>query len=108
MGGGTLQLILTEKKQKVKTYSQPKLTFFKAVVKQYHNYAAEPIQLSFDFIDVKEFESSILTVKIPKYAPLVTNLSLHFRIPSLKSQNTTIEVKWKEPILLYLVKSVDM
>jgi len=109
MGGGTLQLLLAAKQEQPKTQNQPKLSFFKAVITKYSNFALEPLQLTFDFVDIQETESITFTCTIPKYSSLINNLSLQFTVPKItNSSSNDIEMKWRQPVMMYLLKSAEL
>ena len=107
MAGGTLQLLFSKKKES-NTKNDPKLTFFKAVVSKYHNFALEPINLSFDYSNIDEFKETTFSCVIPKYSPLITHLSLRIDVPLLHSSDADIQIKWKSPVALYLLKRAEL
>lgn len=109
MGGGSLQLILsrTPEPEDSKTTGEPKLSFFKAVVRKYHNFAMEPFVISFDYINIQEHVRTTIECTIPRYSPLVQNTMLTMSFPALKNTNNVL-CKWREPLGLVAIHTIEI
>ena len=109
MGGGTLQMILsrTPESEEKNTKGEPKLSFFKAVLRKYHNFAMEPLVIPFEYVNIQEHNPTTIQCTIPKYSPLVQNTLLTMTFPALSSTNE-IQCKWREPLGLVAIKSIQI
>ena len=109
MGGGSLQLILsrTSESEDPKTTGEPKLSFFKAVVRKYHNFAMEPFVVPFDYVNVQEHARTTIECTIPRYSPLVQNTMLTMSFPSLTGTNDVL-CKWREPLGLIAIDKIEI
>lgn len=114
MGGGSMQLLFSQKSQRQNenTKVNPKITFFKAVIQRYQNFALEPIQLSFSYVHLHRTRDSLISCSIPKYAPLVQNVTFQIQIPLLKQTLTVgsdaFECKWRSNIGFHLIKKAEL
>lgn len=114
MGGGTLQLILASNnpshiEQSVKK-GDPKLCFFKAVLRKYHNFSTEPIVLHFDYMNIQEDFPTTVTCTVPHYSPIVQNFMMEMTFPVLTSNSVSgidIKSKWCEPLGLLVIQKIE-
>ena len=109
MGGGSLQLILsrTPESEDPKTTGEPKLSFFKAVVRKFHNFAMEPFVVPFDYVNIQEHVRTTIECTIPRYSPLVQNTMLAMSFPSLTYSNDVL-CKWCEPLGLIAIDKIEI
>lgn len=92
MGGGSLQLLLSGKQKAVALAGQPKISYFKTVVRSYQKFAMEPIKLTFDHVSLDWEKSVKLELTIPKYGPLISNMTFILPLPRLRSMSDVFSV----------------
>lgn len=92
MGGGSLQLLLSGKQKAVALAGQPKISYFKTVIRSYQKFAMEPIKLTFDHVSLDLEKQVKLELTIPKYGPLISNMTFILPLPRLKSIEGTFSV----------------
>jgi hypothetical protein len=93
MGGGSLQLLLFGQ-QDIYLKSNPSITFFKKVFKTFSNFAMESIRVDFNGnADTNIYDQTILKVKIPRHADLISQMYLVFDIPEIISDNV-LNFRW--------------
>lgn len=113
MAGGNLQLILASNESSDVTQptelgkkGDPKLCFFKAVVRKYHNFAKEPFVLQFDYVNIQEDKSTTITCTVPHYSPIVQNFLMVMKFPVLTTFED-IHPKWCEPLGLKVLEKIE-
>ena len=78
MAGGLIQ-IANYGSQDLTLTGNPQITYFKIVFRRYTNFGIKTIEIGFD--NPINF-GSISTITIPKYADLLSNITLKIKLPS--------------------------
>jgi Large eukaryotic DNA virus major capsid protein/Major capsid protein N-terminus len=86
MGAGVMQLAFFGQ-QDTYIYSNPNITFFKKVYQTHTNFAMEPISVNLNNTNTNIYEKTILKVKIPRHADLLSQIYFVFDLPEILSNN---------------------
>lgn len=92
MGAGIMQLLFFGQ-QDIYLKSNPSITFFKKVFNTHSNFAMESIKVDFNKTDTFIYEKTILKVKIPRHADLVSQMYLALELPEIISDNV-MNFRW--------------
>lgn len=96
MGAGIMQLLFFGQ-QDIYLKSNPSITFFKKVFKTHTNFAMESIRVDFNKTDTNVYQNTVLKVKIPRHADLLTHIYFVFEIPEIVS-DSVMGFRWIENI----------
>ena len=107
MPGGEIQLAAIGAQDLYLT-SNPQISFFKAVYKQYTNFAQQLIELDDDSSsnNLSSFNETIkLKYKIPRNADLLKEIYIQLRLPAIYS-NDNLQFQWIRRLGEYMVREI--
>jgi len=102
MVGGLTQLVC---KGQIDSYINvnPEISFYKFAYKKHTNFAFESIRLEFEITPLLDRKDTIFKCKINRYADLLSNLYLVYKLPAIYS-NDKYRFRWIKNIGTLLIK----
>ena len=102
MGGGLIELVC---KGQIDTFINvnPEMSFYKFAYKKHTNFAFESVRLDFEISPLLDRKDTIYKCKIGRYADILSNLYLVFKLPSIYSSNK-YRFRWVKNIGTLLIK----